>query len=67
MCLIKSYPKRTIPVMKYGGGSIMLQGCFSSAGTRLWVKMAKDKVKSKKIKKTRIKGYKEMALEEDVF
>lgn len=23
----------TIPIMKYGGGSIMLCGCFTSAGT----------------------------------
>ena len=31
------HPKNTIPTVKHGGGSSMLLGCFSSAGTEALV------------------------------
>ena len=33
------HPEHTIPTVKYGGSSIMLWGCFSSAGTGKMVKV----------------------------
>ena len=33
------HPENTIPTKKHGGGSIMLWGCFSSAGTEKLVRI----------------------------
>ena len=49
--LTAHHPKNTIPIVKHGGGNIMLWGCFSSAGTgvRVRIEGKMDGAKHRKI------------------